>query len=43
MGGVGGYNIGYDECSRTTDYVTAPGRLDIASVYNAMVPPSDDQ
>ena len=43
MGSVGGYNVGYNECSRTTHFVTAPGRLDIARVSNAMVPPTDDQ
>ena len=30
MGRVGGYNVGYDECYHTTDFVTTPGRLDIA-------------
>ena len=42
VGSVGGYNVGYNECSRTTHFVTAPGRLDIAigtSVSEAMVPP----
>ena len=30
VGSIGGYDVGYDECSRTTEFVTAPGRLDIA-------------
>ena len=30
MGSVGGYDVGYDEFSCTTNFVTAPGHLDIA-------------
>ena len=29
MGSAGGDDVGYDECSCTTNFVTAPGRLDI--------------
>ena len=36
----GGYDIGYDECSCTTNFATAPGRLDIARVFYTMVPPA---
>ena len=43
MGSVGGYDVGYDECSHTTDFATAPGRLDIARVSNAMVPLAENQ
>ena len=43
MGSVGGYGVGYNDCSHTTDFVTAPGRLDIVRVSNAMVPPAGDQ
>ena len=41
MGRVGGYDVGYDECYRTTHFMTAPGRLDIPRVSDAMVPPAD--
>ena len=37
---VGGYDIGYDECSCTTNFVTAPDRQDIARVFDTMVPPA---
>ena len=37
---VGGYDIGYDECSCTTNFATAPGRQDIARVFDTMVPPA---
>ena len=43
MRGVGGYDVGYYECSCTTNFVTAPGRLDIVRVFDAMVPPADYQ
>ena len=43
VGSVGGYGVGYNDCSHTTDFVTAPGRLDIVRVSNAMVPPAGDQ
>ena len=42
-GSVGGYKVGYDECACTTNFATAPGRLDISRVSDAMVPPADDQ
>ena len=43
MGSVGGYNVGYDECSRTTEFVNSPGRLDIARVSYTMVTPADNK
>ena len=43
VGSVGCYNVGYDECSCTTNFETAPGRLYIMRVSDAMFPPSDDQ
>ena len=43
MGRVGCYDVGYDECSCTTEFATAPGSLDIARVSDAMVPPADNQ
>ena len=43
MRSVSGYGVGYDECYHTTDFATAPGRLDIVRVLDAMVPPDDDQ
>ena len=39
----GGYDVGYKECYRTTHFATAPVRLDIAHVSDAMVPPADYQ
>ena len=43
MGNVCGYDVGYDECARTTNFATALGRLDIVRVSNAMIPPADNQ
>ena len=43
MGSVGGYDVGYDECSRTTHFATATGRPDIPRVSDAMVPPAENQ
>ena len=43
MRSAGGYDVGYDECFCTTDFVTAPGRLDIARVFDDMVPTADNQ
>ena len=43
MGIVGGYEVGYDDCSRTTDFATAPGCLYIARVSNDIAPPDDNQ
>ena len=43
MGSDGEYDVGYDECSRTTNFATASGRLNIARVSDAMVPPAEDQ
>ena len=42
MGNVGGYYVGYDECSRTTNFVTAPGRLDTekSKQYTLLTPPT---
>ena len=36
---AGGYNVGYNEYSCTTNFATAPGRLYIAYVSDDMVPP----
>ena len=43
MGRVGGYDVGYDACFRTTNFATALGRLDIVRVSGAMVPPPYNQ
>ena len=43
MRSAGGYDVGYDECFCTTDFATAPGSLDIACVFNDMVPTADNQ
>ena len=43
VGRFGGYDVGYDECAHTNDFVTALGRLDIARVYDSMVPPAEYQ
>ena len=43
VGSVGWYGVGYDECSCTTHLATAVVCLDIARVFDAMVPPADDQ
>ena len=43
MGSIGGYNVGYDECSHTTEFAADQARLDIALVSDAMVSPADDQ
>ena len=43
LGSIGGYDVGYEVCSRTTDFATAPGRLYIAHVSDTMVPPDDYQ
>ena len=40
---AGGYDVGYDECSHTTHFVTDLGRLDIVRVSDDMVPPADNQ
>ena len=43
VGSVGVYGVGYDECSRTTEFVTAPVCQDIACVSDAIVPPAHNQ
>ena len=43
MRNAGGYDVGYDQCSRTTHFVTVPGRLDIMRVSDAMVPTEYDK
>ena len=40
VGSVGAYDIGYNECSCTTNFATAPGRQDIARVFDTMVHPT---
>ena len=42
---VGGYDVGYDECSRTTDFLTAPGRLYIvqSKQHKLSTPPTHHQ
>ena len=37
VGIFSGYNFGYDECSCTTNFATAPGRLDIAQSKQHML------
>ena len=43
VGRIGCYEVGQNECSLTTNFATAPGRLDIARVSDDMVPPADNQ
>ena len=43
MGIVNAYDIGYNKCSCTTNFATAPDRLDIVRVSDAMVTLADYQ